>query len=136
MVHRDHDVEALHVFRRQLSSSSREFDSVLAGDHAGSGVGWLAHVPGSGAGRVDVEALGESGLSDEMMEDPLGERRSADVAEADEENRRAKGVGIVRVHRPSARLVGRSLEPRGCLVHSAAKLFEHYAVGKEFRSRT
>ena len=97
-IHRDYVVEVLQVLTRDLPRTALEVDAVFTRDHGRTSIRSLADMPGAGSRRVDFEAIVEACLANEMEEYPFGERRSANVAEADEENRRARGVGVVRIH--------------------------------------
>ena len=89
----------------------------LERDPAGAGggrrprVGWMANVPTTGPGTLDVHVAGEAGVAELVPQYALGGRGAADVAEADEEDPhrdlRQDGRFRVRASPPQARRRGR-----------------------------
>ena len=77
--------EARKIGGRHLAAAiAGNVDAVGAGDRLGAPVGRLADVPVAGAGGVDLDV--EADPLRLMAERRLGERRTADVAEADEQD--------------------------------------------------
>ena len=91
-VHRYDQVEVLHVPRCDLARRSFQMDAMGRGHPDGAAIWRLTGVPSTGACRVDLEQLLNVPCLDEITEDPLGQRRTADVAEADKEDGGAGGV--------------------------------------------
>jgi hypothetical protein len=68
-------------------------DAVGRGHRDGAAIGRLTGVPRTRARRVDLEDVLDAPSLDESTEDPFGQRRTADVAKANEEDRGAREVG-------------------------------------------
>ena len=85
-VHREDVVELLEVPHPNEPRPPPECDPVPRRDVDGARVGRLSFVPGARAGRVDANPVREPFLVQTVGQDPLSERRTADVAQAYEEN--------------------------------------------------
>lgn len=97
-VHGEDEFEALEVGAGvEPACDGDEFDTVGAGDGCGACVGAFADVPRAGAAGIDLESVAQAACMSEVEEDALGERGSADVAEADEEERAWRRF-VVRAH--------------------------------------
>jgi hypothetical protein len=95
-VQRDDAVEIVKVLRLHLPGAvGADVDAMAHRFGAGTRVGSLADMPRAGAGRIDHEV--ETGRLGFAPQGGFGERRPADVAEADEED-----GGTVRHHPPIA----------------------------------
>ena len=86
-VHSDHVVEVVKVAEAHLAClESADVEPAPAGLGLGPRIGRLADVVVPGAGRIDRDSIAEAMLGDKRPEHPLGARRAAYVAEADEQN--------------------------------------------------
>ena len=77
---------------RNCRAVSVDEEAAGPGLRGGARVGRVADVPAPGARAVDLDASGETRLGDPVAHHPLGGRRAADVAEADEAD--AQGVSL------------------------------------------
>ena len=97
-VHREDVVELLEVLGAYAPRPPLECDPVPRRDLGGTGVGRLSVMPRARTRRVDVDPFGEALLLQTVCQDSFSERRTADVAQADEKN----GNVVFRGHGPEA----------------------------------
>jgi len=97
-VHGNDMVEPVEIRGFDLPSVPIQSDAVSGGGLGGAGIGGLADMPGARTGGVDIETVLQAGFPGEIAKDAFGHRRSTDIAEADEKNRRTHGIGRVGIH--------------------------------------
>ncbi len=105
-VHRENVVELVKVLDGDAARSALERDPVPHGDLNGARVGRLALVPRPGARRVHAYPVREALLLQTVRQNPFSERRTADVAQAYEEN----GNVVFRGHVSNSARSGRALK--------------------------
>ncbi len=106
-----HDmIEALEILRGHLPSAQAGYvDAMARGRGDGARVGWAANMPVTGPGGIDFD--GQPFLLRGRPHRRLGQRRAADIAEADEQyagrcSRRHLALMIPQARRPPALPVG------------------------------
>lgn len=87
LVHGDHVVEFREVRLIDLPGAlAGEVDPPAGGRGLAARIGWVADVPCAGAGGIDGDPVSQSGRCDTFAKDAFRHGRSADVAEADEQD--------------------------------------------------
>jgi len=87
-VHAQDQVEAVKVPGHDLSRPlPRNVETLLRRNANAAWIGRVAGVPGAEARRVNCQILCDAGIDSEMAKDAFRERRAADVAKADKQNR-------------------------------------------------
>ena len=86
-VHRQDQIECLEVFLSNTPGAfSADVYSAKAQSRLGTLIGRVTDMPTSEAGRIDDEILAKSSLNCDIPKDPFGNRRAADITEANEKN--------------------------------------------------
>ncbi|OAV54797.1 hypothetical protein A6U98_09560 [Rhizobium sp. WYCCWR10014] len=86
-VHGDDQIEIPEIpWPDAPGALSRYVDAVAFRGGDRTPVGRLAFMPAAGAGGIDRKTGGQACLGDEMGKNPLGERRTAYIAHANEED--------------------------------------------------
>lgn len=86
VVHGDDEIELIEVVLGDLTSSARNWDVSLLQGFAHAAIGRIPGVGVDGAGGVAFDLVCERALAQEMAEDILTGRGTADIAPTDEEN--------------------------------------------------
>ncbi|OBP73159.1 hypothetical protein BAE42_13455 [Mesorhizobium loti] len=86
-VHAEDQVETGEILTQDLACSlSGNVDAVTHRDRDRAWIGRRADLPAAGGGRIEQHMAALASLGPDGAKDALGQRRAADVAEADEQN--------------------------------------------------
>lgn len=110
-VHRDDQIESVQIVEPDLARAARESKSASFRDGARTRVGFLAYMPRADAGGIDLDAIAQPGSRDLLPEDAFGERRSTDVAHADEQHSNTFGFHAPNMRATSPGRQGLNLAP-------------------------
>lgn len=103
VVHADDEVELKEIVGGHGARTVGEVVAAAGGVGTHTAIGQLALVIGKDAGRVYMETVGQTGLIDKPLHDPLGRRRTADVAETYKENLILHPIEILVIARKSTK---------------------------------
>lgn len=86
VVHGDDEIELIEVDLDDLTRGARNWDASLLQGFAHAAIRGISGMGVDGAGGVAVDLIRQGAFAEEMPEDILTGRRTADVAPADKEN--------------------------------------------------